>query len=248
MVKFAPLFAIVEAQLAAYRARRDAIELAWSESNSNIPPVMDSNGRYHAPCDGYVIPNAHCTDYNRDYSDVMFGKGEFLPIPIYDESTFGHETVEYSHKTKVRATVQAIQELAGANLPLEVTHGKTWNQAGVEVAYAYINGHWKTLVEEAAKILAQSLETVSNEPEVYMEEGRHTVKGTIAFIKSYYDATYGALTKMMVTTEAGHKLFGTCPSCVPSDAQGKVVQFTATFSRGKNGMTFYKRPSKVVLN
>ena len=252
MEKFASLTAIVEANRQAYIARMERLENAFSEDNNGMIPNVDCNGRYHAPCDGYVIPNAYRTDYNRDYSDVLFGKGEFLPIPLTNDDKFfggsSFDSSKFEYKAKVKAPVEVINQLKEAGFPLDVSHGKTWEQGGVAVAYCYLSGMWKTLVNEAVSILEQSLvNSVPKDPEVYLEEGRKTITGTIAFVQTKFDPMYGALEKMMVTTQEGHKLYGTRPSCVPENSVGREITFTATFKGGKNGMTFYTRPAKVVM-
>jgi hypothetical protein len=254
MEKFAALVTIVNTRREAYFARRERIEAAFSESNHGMTPTRDVNGRYHAPCDGYVLPNAHRNDYNRDYDGHCFGKGEFLPIPLSNDDKFfgsssSFDPSKYEYKRKVKATVEVINELKNCGFPLDVSHGKTWEQGGVAVAYCYLSGLWKELVDEAVKVLEESLQnSLPKEPEVYMEEGRHTVTGVITFCQTKIDPMYGVLEKMMVTTSEGHKLYGTRPSSVAESNVGKTITFTATFKKGKNGMSFYSRPAKVQLS
>jgi hypothetical protein len=83
---------------------------------------------------------------------------------------------------------------------------------------------------------------VTPEPEVYLE-GKHLVRGKIVHTK-VQESFYGYQAKMLVKTEQGHKLWGTLPSCVDFDYRGEV-EFFATFDKGINGMSYYKRPTKV---
>lgn len=252
MEKFAALVTIVEAHFAAADARMKRLCEAYAEENKGMTPILDSMGRLHAPCDGYELPNAYRTEYAREYDGVLFGKGEFLPIPLSNEEQFfgrkDFDPTKFMISKRVKAPVDSIRELNDQNFPLLVESGKSWEQNGLEVAYAYLKGPWKDLVEAAAAHLESELQNkVVAEPEVYMEEGRHTVTGKIAVIKPVNDPLYGPSWKMMVVTEQGHKLWGTRPSALTQEDQGHIITFTAAFSKGKNGMSYFKRPTKVMV-
>lgn len=254
MTKFAPILAAVDSLKAKYAARAARLESAYSEANDGIAPTCDSQGRYHAPCDGYVLPSGWAELCLGDYDGRMFGRGEFLPVPCNDAE---HEEnryyanlarPNYDYQRKVKARVSDIEELKTLAVRcLIVGQGKAWiDDSGNATAYAYLEG-LKSIVESAAGVL----DTLYNAarvkgPEVYLE-GRLDVTGTIVATKAHNDPMYGASVKMLVTTEEGARLWGTMPRALPMDSQGKQVSFTATFSKGRDGMTYFKRPACAMI-
>lgn len=230
--------------------RRARIETAWKEQNNEIPPTVDRNGRFHAPCDGYTVPDN--ADYKGDYSDHVFGAGEYLPVPLTEEDDyfggFNQSLSRFEYRQKVKCSVSLIESIASVSnqYGFTVTYGKVWEQAGIKTAYAYITGI-KRMVTVAAEAMSLTLPVTAApvatpEPEVYLE-GKHLVRGTIVHTK-VQESFYGFQAKMLVKTEQGHKLWGTLPSCVDFEYRGEV-EFSATFEKGTNGMSYYKRPTKV---
>lgn len=253
MQKFAAVTAVVATLEANYAARQARIMAAFKESNSNITPTEDSNGRLHAPCDGYMLPTRYADMCEGDYSDRLFAAGEYLPLPVTadEEYIYNRGCIAMgnfpTYKQKAKAPVSIILELKAANIyRLEVSHGKAWDENGVQMAYAYLEG-MKSLVD-AAKADLEAIYNGSKvaEPEIYME-GKQTVIGEILFTKPEYSDQFGYTTKMLVKTAEGHKLYGTMPAALPDDCKGKMVTFSATFKPGKGGLTYYSRPTKAAL-
>lgn len=235
---------------AASQARRERIEAAYREENSDLPPTLDRCGRYHAPCNGYVMPTS-CMDVFRGcYDDHVFGAGEYLPVPLDDEDDFfggfgGSFSVEYRQKTKAAlADIEALMAI-DRELGLRVTHGKTWEQDGRPVAIAYVSGI-KKMVDRAVEVLALPVPPREEEPEVYMAAGRYQVEGELVHVK-VDDGYYGLTYKMLVKTAEGAKLWGSLPSSVPTDYRG-WISFSAQFEPGTNGMSWFKRPTKVSVD
>lgn len=233
-------------------ARRARIEAAWKAENDDLAPTIDRNGRMHAPCDGYMMPDN--VDFRGDYDGHVFGAGEYLPVPLTDEDDyFGGYNLNLSrfdYRKKVRATLADIESvmLIAKDYGIEVKHGKSWSDKGTMMAYAYVTG-----VRKMVDVTVAALEKVKPapipDPEVYIGEGRITVRGTIVHTKlqevmqfSYYSPTNAY--KMLVKTPEGAKLWGTLPSAVDPEYRGEI-EFTATFTKGDNGMTWFKRPAKV---
>lgn len=229
--------------------RRNRIENAWKESNSDILPTLDSQGRYHAPVDGYTIPDS-CFDYKVDIEGRIFGAGEYLPVPLTPEDDFFGEFnkfhSDFTYKEKVKAQVSLIKEVKALDgkFGFEVEHGKTWEDGGEEYAYAYIKGI-RSMVK-AAVAAFEECSKKAEEVEVYVS-GKQTVNGQVIFTKITNSEFYGISRKMLVKTAEGAKLWGTLPSAVEIDYRGEI-QFTATFEPGQNGMSYFKRPSKVSIN
>lgn len=233
-------------------ARRARIEAAWKAENDDLAPTIDRNGRMHAPCDGYMMPDN--VDFRGDYDGHVFGAGEYLPVPLTDEDDyFGGYNLNLSrfdYRKKVRATLADIESvmLIAKDYGIEVKHGKSWSDKGTMMAYAYVTGVRK-MVDVAVAALEKVKPAPIPDPEVYIGEGRITVRGTIVHTKlqevmqfSYYSPTNAY--KMLVKTPEGAKLWGTLPSGVDPEYRGEI-EFTATFTKGDKGMTWFKRPAKV---
>lgn len=234
-------------------ARRARIEAAWKVENDDLAPTIDRNGRMHAPCDGYCIPVD--ADYRGDYDGHVFGAGEYLPVPLTDEDDYfvGYNLnlSRFDYRKKVRATLADIESvmLIAKDYGIEVKHGKSWSDKGTMMAYAYVTGIRK-MVDVTVAALEKVKPAPIPEPEVYIGEGRMTVRGTVVHTKAedkmaYYAYNRPAITfKMLVKTTEGAKLWGTLPSAVDPEYRGEI-EFTATFTKGDNGMTWFKRPAKV---
>lgn len=250
MEKFTSVAATVARLVSQYEAREARITAAFKESNSDIEPSRDHNGRFHAPCNGYRLPDGYAAmcEIGSIDEEKLYSAGEYLPEPVFDEEHAYNRAslirkLPNAYRQKAKAPVSIILELQAADVhQLQVTHGRAWDENGVQVAYAYLEG-LKSLVDAAVIDLG----TIYNGskvtgPELYME-GKQTVTGEIVMVKIENDPMYGPSTKMLVKTAEGHKLYGTMPKALPFESEGKTVTFTATFKPGKGGMTYYSRPT-----
>lgn len=252
MEKFAKVLDVLAGLKAQAQARLDRIHAAYAETNSGLDVTIDRNGRAHAPCDGYLLPDGYADFCNCD-PGKLYGKGEFLPIPLSsDEMFFGRLEKDFSkftYKTKVKGLLCDIEDIKSLNIyGIEVSHGRSWDESGALVAYAYITGT-KTLADAAAECLAASLTSKAKTTPtdfVYLD-GRQTVTGEIVSIKVKNDDLYGPSLKMMVITEAGAKLWGTLPKSIPTESVGRKIEFTGTFKPGKEGLSYFSRPSNAEL-
>ncbi|MND22819.1 hypothetical protein D3C76_103000 [compost metagenome] len=255
MEKFTNVAATVARLVSLYEAREARITAAFKESNSDMEPTRDYNGRFHAPCNGYRLPDGYAAmcEIGSIDEEKLYSAGEYLPEPVFDEEHAYNRAnlirnLPNEYRQKAKAPVSIILELQAADVyRLKVTHGKEWDENGVQVAYAYLEG-LKSLVDAAVVDLG----TIYNGskvtgPEVYLE-GRQTVTGVIVMVKPEHDPVYGPTVKMMVKTAEGHKFYGTMPKALPMESQGKSVTFTATFKPGKGGMTYYSRPTGASIN
>lgn len=251
MQNFTRVSAVVATLEANYAARQARIEAAFKESNSDITPTEDSKGRFHAPCDGYMLPVRYADMCEGDYSDKIFAAGEYLPEPLVDEEHYYNRMNKIAnlpvYKRKVKAPVASIEALQEMGVyRLDAAHGRAWDESGVMVAYAYLEG-MKILVDAAEADLGDVYNgSKVAELEVYLE-GKQTVIGELVFTKPEYSDAYGHTVKMMVKTAEGHKLYGTMPAALPDDCKGKMVTFSATFKPGKNGLTYYSRPTQAEI-
>lgn len=77
--------------------RQNRIMSAYSDANDKILPNEDSNGRLHAPCDGYEDVDGR----------GVYGKGEFLPIPesVFEQLEMEGITATVARRNMVRKPV-----------------------------------------------------------------------------------------------------------------------------------------------
>ena len=229
-------------ELAKYQALQDRVMSAFESANSGKPVTVDCNGRFHAPCDGYV--SAYC--------DQVYAAGQFIPMPNTDE-TMQRGLTLYSAKIMIVADDQdAIREYAKENF--DVGFGKAWNQAGFNVCYAYIKDYSKTIMtainsaEQAVKALRKE-ETIkyNQETKETLKEGRYSVTGKVIriFASAYdngYQITYTQ--KMVVELDGGQVVTGTIPKKLDA-VVGEIVTFKATFEASKEDQTTgkFSRPA-----
>lgn len=249
--KFGQVLAVVATLEAQYKARQARIEAAYSEANNGVPPTEDSKGRFHAPCDGYTISDRWADLCIGDYYGKLFARGEYLPVPCTDEDHYDNRQNKMDNMVqfslKVKAIVSDVAELKSMRVHgVLIETGKSWVEECGPVAYAYISGI-PTLVRACVADLesAYAAKRVKGH-EVYLE-GKHKVIGTLVATKVQYDPLYGPQYKMLVTTAEGFKLWGTLPRSLSDDDKGKQVTFSATFTKGKDGLSYYKRPTSAAV-
>lgn len=224
------LITIVEtamaAELAKYAELQDRIMAAFETANNGKPVTIDCNGRFHAPCDGYL--SAYC--------DQVYAGGQYIPMPSIEE-TMQRGTTLFNAKIMVAANDQdSIREYARENF--DVSFGSSWDQAGVKVCYAYIKSFSKTVMtainsaEQAVKALRKE-ETIkfNQATKEVVKEGRYDVVGRVirTFVSAFdngYQVTY--TNKMMVELEGGQLVSGTIPKKLEA-VVGDTVKFKATF-------------------
>ena len=242
---------------AAIKRQRAAIEVFHDE----MEPTLDADGRFHAPCDGYVYP----VDI---YGETRtFAAGSYLPEFNFDEDgewipPSGRTVLTETPRVKLPASV--IVELAELldGVPTSIKNGKVW-EANEPTAYAYIYGSSKTLTHGIHDIVAQwSQEYYGEEKQRQIDtgelkpviEGRGPITGTVLGVK-VEDDFYGRTYKMLIEDDRKFKLWGTIPTAIweaVNDLQDLVKQrvaFTATVAQSQNDETFgiFKRPAKAQL-
>lgn len=229
-------------ELAKYQALQDRIMSAFESANNGKPVTIDCNGRFHAPCDGYL--SAYC--------DQVYAGGQYIPMPSTDETMQRGSTL-YNAKILIIAEDQdAIREYARENF--DIGFGKAWTQAGSSVCYAYIKGYSRTIMsainsaEQAVKALRKE-ETIKYNAATKetLKEGRYAVTGKVVktFASVYdngYQITYTQ--KMVVELEGRQVVTGTIPKKLDA-AEGEIVTFKATFEANKEDPTTgkFSRPA-----
>jgi len=124
-----------------------------------------------------------------------------------------------------------------------------YGNAPSEKAKAYL-AKLLDLIERAPEIAAEkaaakALEMANANP-VPMVAGRVLVKGEVLSVKAQ-ESFYGIQHKMLVKSDEGFKLWGSCPAAILDEvSKGSVVEFNAKIQRSDNDeyFGFFSRPSK----
>ena len=228
--------------------RQHRIMTAYSDANDKLLPNEDSNGRLHAPCDGYEDVDGR----------GVYGKGEFLPIPesVFESLemegiTCNRGQKEYGQKTRLLVEDSDGEALADvfSSFGLSCSFGKAFERGGVAMKYMYISGN-DALVKaiEAAIVEAKEKEKVERRGlKGEAPEGKLTMKAKIVHIQrfvpmSVYD--YGS-DKMLVEFENKSTGWGTLPKAISGEEIGFEFELSATFKRAADDFThaFFSRPS-----
>lgn len=258
-------------EVVAVVTKRDADRIerlnnAWSEANSNMPPILDCKGRLHAPCDGYMLPFT-CEDYaGRNYDDVVFAKGQYLPVPLSrdEDIAYLHErkSAAMAEKYQAREKIKVDAELAdsiikelGDNMFIGLGKGKSWEVNGTQVCYMYLSGN-KSFLTQFFNAIKGVIE--NNDKQVYTGEGvegRVRVKGKVINIKTEHERRgYGyeveVVKRCLIKLDNDSTCFGNVPSNVFFDLNtGDEVEFTGTFTKSEKDEhhAYFKRPFKMVI-
>ena len=229
-------------ELAKYQALQDRIMSAFESANNGKPVTIDCNGRFHAPCDGYV--SAYC--------DQVYAGGQYIPMPSTDETMQRGSTLYNAKITIIADDQDTIREYAKDNFT--IGYGKAWSQAGSNVCYAYIKGYSKTVMtainsaEQSVKALRKE-ETINYNAATKqsVKDGRYAVTGKVmkTFVSAFdngYQITYTQ--KMVVELEGGQIVTGTIPKKLDA-AEDEIVSFKATFEANKEDPTTgkFSRPA-----
>lgn len=226
------------------------------EINDGLKPIVDRNGRWHAPKDGYRDPD----------TDRIYNGGAYLRFPeeyyIGDDGELkfrgGKYTSgagwRYSDRVKMpvenaESLIQSMQQMAvsgGGKYDgyFEVSAGKSWEQNGANICYAYVKSAYKPIYDAILKYAqSQKYQPGVNAPAIPdWQEGRIIIKGKVVSIKSQY-TDFGTVYKMLVSSEDGNKAYGSVPSGLDV-AAGDMVEFVATVVKKEPGFYIFSRPAK----
>ncbi|AZV02068.1 hypothetical protein Arno162_28 [Pectobacterium phage Arno162] len=243
--------------VAIRKKRQERIEKAWSEKNQGLIPNVDRNGRFHAPCDGYVDIDER----------GIYGKGEFLPTPSWVLEMLEREGIHCdvggeSFGKPVKFLVLAgegedISHRLTYSYGLRCSFGKMFERDGERMSYIYVTGR-----ESLTKVIAETVNEINEQARLVKlariaaereaakalkgdaPVGRQTVKGVITGFKVSY-SNYGETLKMLVTLENGATVYGSVPRFLSEAQRGDEVEFKATFEVAEDDKThaFFKRPT-----
>lgn len=229
--------------------RFERINKAYKDSNNNIPPNEDINGRLHAPIDGYCDIDGK----------GVFGKGEFLPIPdsVFDRLEMQGITCD-RYKTDWRAKCKILLPLSvGEEIKttlqndygIDCSHGATFERNNQVSAYFYMKGNDALI--NALNTACETITAIQKEEEKKHKgiapEGKVIVTGEILVVKVIEDY-YGRTLKMLLKLENGATVWGTLPSVLSESERGDIVTISATFTHAPDDNThaFFKRPQAIL--
>lgn len=243
---------------AALRAREKRLEKMGSDLNDGLMPTLDSQGRLHAPCDGY----AWTWEVEGHINCEPFLAGEFLPCDSKHEATRRFRVKgARRHECIPLGLADAVQDacsvLRGHAVPFDLSPGQPFEsrQWGEEVAHVYA----ETPSAEAHEILAaffdaqvyaqrrtqERTEHAAAEP---CPEGRVEITGTLLAVKTVPNAWGGAL-RCLVRDDRGFKVWGSLPYALSRAEPGDRLTFTAAVTPADDDpkFGFFKRPTKAQL-
>lgn len=248
-------------------ARIERLNNAWAEENSNMPPILDCKGRFHAPCDGYVLPNSSEDYVGRNYDEVVFAKGQYLPVPLSRDEDIAYLQIRKSNamlekymareKIKVEESLadEIIKELED-NAFIKFGKGKSWEVNDIRVCYLYLSGN-KSFLSDFYSSIKDVIE--NKDKQIYTGEaveGRVRVKGEVINIKVDSEFAYGSpynaaiVKRCLIKLDNDSTCYGNVPSNVFDELSvGDKVEFTATFSKSEKDShhAYYKRPFKMEI-
>ena len=168
---------------------RDDANLRYAKciEDAGSAPTTDSQGRRHAPCDGYL------------WGGHIFNGGEFLPD---DEDYCGSSW----HEIKIKVATSIIPELMTV---LNGSTGKAWQQDGVEIAYFYaqVSKREKTALSKVLDSKGKKLVLIDELPATTGSCGKAWKFNLAPFIKRNVDI-YGFKWLDVVESIVNHEFPG----------------------------------------
>lgn len=266
------LVSTVKTRIDLFNRRSAAVRAARSErvreavvTNRDVEPTLDTNSRYHAPCDNYYWT---WVEFNSDGGvegefDGVFMAGEFLPedkkIKLFmsdysfslDNSPIRRVTnVPYDHADAV------VKSLSGL---VSISLGKIFaDRGGEKVVYVYVDARCADIADaveaylEAPRLEAAAEAKAIEEAEYSAAEpcpiGRTQITGHILSTKLQQNI-YGGTFKMLVKDDRGFKIWGSVPSIFDQPQRGDRVIFFAniTPSDDDEKFGFFKRPTRALI-
>ncbi|VAK79598.1 Uncharacterised protein [Enterobacter cloacae] len=234
-------------ELIGIRQKQQArILKAFSDLNNGIEPNEDHNGRLHAPCDGY----------EHFETGELYGKGQFIVMPEYDDwySPASYQGKSYDPNTRFKGKTADYQEIVKLmeSFGMRVKTGRRWDESGEEYCYFTVTGH-KPLIDTISKTV-EAMQAEQREREKQFKgmapTGKATVKATIKGVKmveSGFGHSIRLIPKMIITLENGATAYGTMPKALADQnaKAGHAFMLKATFEQDKNDSThaYFTRPA-----
>lgn len=248
------------------KAREERLISLGKELNDDLPPTIGTDGRCHAPCDGYewTWEKGSHQDGTLEEHTATFMAGEFLPASQdLDGSTMflsspqasaqkGSYKIPYVEVETSDRLIKLLQDLT------PISKGQDFKDysTGKQISHLYVGYRCAAdLVEafiEAPKIAAREAAREKAEAErraaANCPEGRVDIAGEIVSVKMK-GSMYGSVLKMLVVDDTGFKVWGSVPSSIEGCLRGGKVSFSAqiTPSDDDEKFGFFKRPTRATI-
>lgn len=231
------------------KKQQERILNSFSDKNNGLEPTCDRNGRLHAPCDGY----------SHFETGELYGKGQYILMPEYDDwygpsfvapASFDPRT-RFKAETSFYATLVELLE----SYHLRVRTGRHWMEGATEYCYFTATGHAPliTAIQIATEAFYKARQDEERQNKGVAPQGKKTVTCKIQGIKAV-ESNFGYKridTKMIIVLDNGATAYGTMPKNLIESGviQGQVITLTATFSPDKGDCThaFFSRPCAVAV-
>ena len=207
----------------------------------------------HLPTGRLVHVGHTCASNSFDYSSrVSALKGraskKLAEIRAFAKKRAARSEKFWAENTDLRESLPAALETDHyISRDLKASFEKWGSLSAKQVALAF--KLVKDVAAEAARRAAREAKLAANPPsKVPATDERVTIKGTVVSLKWKTDF-YGETLKLLVESEAGYRLYGTCPRALAEDddaVRGAVVEFAAKVERSKDDefFGFFKRPTR----
>lgn len=240
---------------------------SYKEVNNGIEPNVDAKGRLHAPVDGYVIPEKMSQVF--DFSgteDRIWGKGEFLPVPLTDlemeeEKQKNYGGGNYGYRVKILTTPKEAKEFVQSEIAelhcKECKIGNEFEKYDQTMCYLYFKtdlfysqraekANGENIVRLNNILFEKRRESAKLKGKV-PSEGKQELTGKVIKVSFFQDGDYISR-RCIVELENKSTIMGTLPGCLPDDFNGKI-QFKATVKHSKNDEThgYFSRPHAVEI-
>lgn len=258
-----------DAIMDSYNKRKYEI---YEESNAGLPPTIDSMGRLHAPCDGYLFNT-------NDGRDEIYNKGEFLPEPeSLEDMYFGKPETRQKIKTKrifiletQKQDFKDLAEKASDQLTVSFSSSSWYDQKlDDKCTYVYIGGNASNLfyndfIQMQDELMADLKKKVKDALSPLEDQKEATIQGVIVgirLVEDNYAPSYGQPVfkqECLIKLEQGNILSGTLSKkmqeVIPEDQEsvdfliGKKIEMVAEIRSQKSDNTkgYYKSPKKIVI-
>lgn len=223
--------------------------------NDGVPPTVGSDGRLHAPHDGYVW--SWCVERDgevvAEFEKECLG-GEFLPLG----EGFCEQTKTNTSRIAYVPLAVAEQLVEGLKSCLHITHGQPFEGRDGQTCHLYVNTKCKdavSIIEDAIRApeRAAQAKREAEEAAIYaaaeeVPEGRVEVTGEVLTIR-HDDNQWGGVTKMLVRDVRGFKVWGSRPESLGEARRGDTITFTAAVTQSSDDpkFGFFKRPTKASI-
>lgn len=185
-----------------------------------------------------VLKGAAQSVLNRGYHKTT---GADIPTKIDAPfiNGFSQEAIDLAENAA--AWIKALDTQKDFELDMQAAAGSEYvdyNKHGGILCYV-IEAYRKHIAKQSANKVAALART----EDCPNDTARHTVTGTVISVKLTTDY-YGVQTKLLMETDGGYKLFGTCPCALHDCEAGDRIRFACKVKYKDAGFGYINRPSK----